>query len=232
LKKKSGPSRDGLSCGIWILIWGGVCALHAGEVRGRVSAERTPAKEPGLVSRTIIQRYAERRPGHDEEHVHTHAQTTAIVYLVGVSDSTQRKARLPVIMDQQHRQFIPHVLPIIAGTTVRFMNSEGLYHNVFSLSRAKSFNLGRYPKGQYREVLFDKPGVVSVYCDIHTQMNAFIIVLPTDNFAVADAEGNFSLANIPAGAYEIRVWQGRGPEQSQKIVIRDHETVEVNFIFP
>lgn len=207
-------------------------ALHSGEIRGRVIAEHAPAEPPSIVSRTIIQRYAERRPSHAERMGHQAAEALAVVYLIGVPDSSNTSSRPPVVMDQHHEQFIPHVLPIRVGATVRFLNSEEVYHNVFSLSRAKSFNLGRYPKGQYREVIFNKPGVVSIYCDIHTHMNAFILVLPTRHFAATDAEGHFHLDGIPAGTYELRAWHARLPEKSQKVVVSETGVAEVNFVLP
>ncbi len=207
--------------------------LWPGEIRGRVIAEHAPANQPSIVSRAIIQRYAERRPSHHAEGMaHAMPEAMVVVYLLSVPNSPGEANRPPMVMDQRHEQFIPHVLPIVAGTTVRFLNSEEVYHNVFSLSRAKSFNLGRYPKGQYREVVFDKPGVVSVYCDIHTHMNAFILVLPNSCFTTVDAEGYYHLKNIPAGEYEMKVWHPRWPEKTKKVVVGENGVTEVNFVLP
>jgi len=216
---------------ILILVMGIHQALWSGEIRGRVVVARAPANQSTIMSRTIIQRYAERRPSHAEDMSHSRVQTPAIVYLTGVPNSPDAN-RPPMVMDQRHEQFIPHVLPIVVGTTVRFRNSEEVYHNVFSLSRAKTFNLGRYPKGQYRDVVFDKPGAVSVYCDIHTHMNAFILVLPNSCFAAIDAEGYYQLRNIPAGEYEIKIWHPNWPEKTQKIVVDENGVTEVNFVLP
>jgi len=207
-------------------------ALWSGEIRGRVKAERIPASQTSIVSRAIIQRYAERRSHHAGEMNHAATEAGAIIYLAGVRHSPNEANRAPVVMDQRHEQFIPHVLPITVGTTVRFLNSEEVYHNVFSLSRAKTFNLGRYPKGQYREVIFNKPGPVSVYCDIHTNMNAFILVLPNNCFAAVDDEGNYQLKDIPAGEYEIKVWHPRWPEKTRKVVVEENGVTELNFVLP
>jgi len=206
--------------------------LWSGEIRGRIVAARAPANQPSIVSRAIIQRYAERRPSHAETMTHSAAESMTIVYLIGVPNSPNEANRPPVVMDQRHEQFIPHVLPIVVGTTVRFRNSEEVYHNVFSLSRAKTFNLGRYPKGQYRDVVFNRPGAVSVYCDIHTHMNAFLLVLPNPYFAAVNAEGYYQLKNIPAGEYEIKVWHPRWPEKTQKVVVGENGVTEVNFVLP
>ena len=216
----------------WVILLEWIHALYAGDIRGRVVAEPSPANDAAIISRTIIQRYAARKSGYGHETSHEHSEMTAVVYLLGVPDTLASSERSIAVMDQQNEQFIPHVLPITVGTTVRFLNSEEIYHNVFSLSRTKTFDLGRYPKGKYREVLFDKPGVVSVYCDIHTHMNAFILVLPTSYFTTTDAEGNFRLNGIPAGTYELRAWHGRWSEKSQKVVVRENGVTEVNFVFP
>jgi len=217
---------------ILLLVMGMHQTLWSGEIRGRVVVARAPAHQSTIMSRTIIQRYAERRPSHHaEDMIHATTGAMAVVYLLGVPNSPDAN-RLPMVMDQHHEQFIPHVLPIVAGTTVRFRNSEEVYHNVFSLSRAKTFNLGRYPKGQYRDVVFDRLGVVSVYCDIHTHMNAFILVLPNNCFAAIDAEGYYQLKNIPAGEYEIKIWHPNWPEKTQKIVVDENGVSEMNFFLP
>ena len=95
--------------------------------------------------------------------------------------------------------FVPHVLPIVAGTTVDFPNNDHTYHNVFSLSKTKTFDLGRYAVGRSKSVRFDRPGIVRVFCDIHSHMSAFIIVFAHRYFALADIDGAYRLENVPPG---------------------------------
>ena len=114
----------------------------------------------------------------------------------------QRRAQ----MDQRNEQFVPHVLAIVAGTWVDFPNDDRTYHNVFSLSKTKDFNLGRYAVGHSKAVRFERPGIVRVFCDIHSHMSAFILVFAHRYFAVTDDEGRYRLAAVPPGTYTVAVW--------------------------
>ena len=104
------------------------------------------------------------------------------------------------------RAFVPHVLAIVAGTWVDFPNSDATYHNVFSLSKAQRFNLGRYAAGRSKAVRFERPGIVRVFCDIHSHMSAFILVFAHRYFAVTDDEGRYRLDGVPPGTYTVAVW--------------------------
>ena len=106
-------------------------------------------------------------------------------------------------MDQRNETFVPHVLAITTGTTVDFPNSDRIYHNVFSLSKTKSFDLGRYAVGRSQSIRFDRPGIVRVFCDIHSHMNAFILVFNHPFFALTDAEGRYRIDNVPPGTYNV-----------------------------
>jgi hypothetical protein len=109
-------------------------------------------------------------------------------------------------MDQRNERFEPHVLAIVAGTWVDFPNDDRTYHNVFSLSKTKEFNLGRYAVGRSKAVRFERPGVVRVFCDIHSHMTAFILVFAHRYFAVTDEEGKYRLDGVPPGTYTLIVW--------------------------
>jgi plastocyanin len=109
-------------------------------------------------------------------------------------------------MNQREERFVPHVLPIVAGTWVDFPNGDATYHNVFSLSKTKDFNLGRYAAGHSKAVRFERPGIVRVFCEIHSHMSAFILVFAHRYFAVTDDDGRYRLDEVPPGTYTVAVW--------------------------
>jgi hypothetical protein len=110
---------------------------------------------------------------------------------------------------QRGERFVPHVLSIRAGTTVQFPNDDPLFHNVFSLSRLKSFDLGRYPKGSSRPVTFSSAGIVPVFCHIHADMSGYIVVFDHPFFVTPDSAGRFALEGVPAGDYQLVAWHER-----------------------
>lgn len=109
-------------------------------------------------------------------------------------------------LDQRQETFVPHLLAITVGTVVDFPNSDRTYHNVFSLSKARRFDLGRYATGRSKSVRFDRPGIVRVFCDIHSHMNAFILVFSHRYFSVTDADGRYEIDNVPPGSYTLVAW--------------------------
>src|SRR3954469_25321213 len=133
-------------------------------------------------------------------------------------------------MDQRNETFVPHVLPIVAGTTVDFPNNDQTYHNVFSLSKTKTFDLGRYAVGRSKSVRFDRPGIVRVFCDIHSHMSAFILVFAHRYFALSERDGPHRLENVPPGTCTVVAWNESAPLESRRVVVPDAGgEVEVNF---
>jgi len=120
-------------------------------------------------------------------------------------------------MDQDGETFVPYVLPISVGTTVDFPNSDPVYHNVFSLSKTRRFDLGRYAAGQSKSVRFDRPGIVRVFCDIHSHMSAYILVFAHSFFAATDSRGDYRIDDVPPGRYTLVVWTD-GDERSRREV--------------
>lgn len=135
------------------------------------------------------------------------------------------------VMDQRDIMFSPRVLPILAGTIVDFPNSDNLFHNVFSYSQTKDFDLGRYPTGESRSVLFERSGIVRVYCDIHAHMNATILVLDNPYFAAPDDEGHYSIKNLPEGLYTLKLWFGRDTVETRPVTIKSGETTTINLTY-
>jgi hypothetical protein len=139
-----------------------------------------------------------------------------------------RKAELR----QRHETFLPHVVAITRGSSVDFPNDDPIFHNVFSLSGAASFNLGRYPQGQSKAWKFTKAGIVKVFCDIHSHMSATIMVLDHPYFIVPDLDGSFNLANIPTGQYTIVGWHERVGERTEIVRVERGRPATVNLSLP
>jgi plastocyanin len=133
-------------------------------------------------------------------------------------------------MDQRNETFIPTVLAITSGTVVDFPNNDRTYHNVFSLSKPKRFDLGRYAQGRSKSVRFDRPGIVRVFCDIHSHMSAFILVFSHRYFATTDNEGRYRINNIPSGTYSVVAWHDGADRETRTVTIPDGGSVELDFV--
>ena len=133
------------------------------------------------------------------------------------------------VLDQRNETFVPHLLAITTGTTVDFPNSDRIYHNVFSLSKTKTFDLGRYAAGRSQSVRFDRPGIVRVFCDIHSHMNAFILVFNHRFFSVTDADGHYRIENIPPGTYNAIAWNEGLASEPRSATVPDGGSAELDF---
>ncbi len=139
-------------------------------------------------------------------------------------------AKIPSL-DQRNLQFHPQVLPVMVGTKVEFPNRDNLFHNVFSYSQAKEFDLGRYPKDDSRSVTFDRPGVVRVYCDIHSHMSATILVLKHPYFTSPDDSGVYVLSRVPPGKYRVVLWYDRDSVERKNVEVRGGEDLQLDFTY-
>ena len=133
-------------------------------------------------------------------------------------------------MDQRNETFVPHVLAVLAGTVVDFPNSDTTFHNVFSLSKTKRFDLGRYAVGRSKSVRFDRPGVVRVFCDIHSHMNAFILVFSHRFFDLTEPDGRFHLENVPAGSYTVVGWYEGDARASRAVTVTPGGVVDLELV--
>jgi len=139
----------------------------------------------------------------------------------------------PAELNQKQMQFIPHVLPVLAGTTVRFLNDDPTPHNVFSPDNEK-YNLGTWPQGQSKEYTFSKctklPCVYTQLCRVHPEMEGFVIVLQNPFFAVTSKDGHYTIQNVPPGTYTVAVWHEKGKAQPKPVTVDASKPATVDFV--
>ncbi len=143
------------------------------------------------------------------------------VYIDAIPGKTFPPPAKPVIMDQKNLKFVPHVLVILKGTTVNFLNSDPVGHNVFWPSiggnRKLAHNLGTWPQGQEKSFTFNDPGVAPLLCNVHPEMSGYIVVAATPYFAVTNKDGDYEIKDVPAGHYTLTTWSEEGKPVTQAV---------------
>ena len=132
------------------------------------------------------------------------------------------------LLDQKNLVFHPRVLPILKGTTVNFLNSDDVQHNVFAPGKVEKFNLGTWGKNGKKERTFNEPGEIVILCNVHSEMVAYVIILENPFFFKTDEEGHFKIENIPPGDYQLKIWHEKMKLAPQKITVVGGETTEIN----
>lgn len=211
-------------------------------------AQVSPPETTGTVTGTVmlsstltarrprVRLYADLGPGGAPRASGTapHDMANVVVYL----DSTEWRppgavpSRRPPAIVQRNETFLPHVLTVLVGSRVEFPNDDPFFHNVFSLSQAKTFDLGRYPQGQSKTVLFDRPGIVQVFCHIHADMSAVVLVRGNPFFATPDSTGQFTLTGIPPGTYRLVGWHERARPVQQTVRVVAGHVARADFNIP
>ncbi|MCK5204391.1 MAG: hypothetical protein KAR15_10985 [Desulfobacterales bacterium] len=164
-----------------------------------------------------------------------------LVYLSRAPAASGEMSKAKIVMDQRNLEFVPHVLPILVGSTVQFPNNDEVNHNVFSMSRTKKFNFGSYKPGKNHSVVFDKPGIVELRCDVHAEMAAYILVMKNPYFAVTDKQGRFEIPDsstlkqtgltgvkdLAPGKYLIKTWHEKLKTPKQAVVVPENGDVTI-----
>jgi plastocyanin len=197
---------------------------QVGGIRGRLTVPR-PARP------------AERRPevadpgAGGPRDVPDHRQ--GVVYLETAPRSAfDERSPTRVIMDQRNERFVPNLLAVMVGTIVDFPNNDRTYHNVFSLSRAKRFDLGRYAAGRSKAVTMDRPGIVRVFCDIHSHMSAYVLVFAHPYFDVASVDGRYEIGNLPPSTYAVVGWYEGQARVTRTIAVAAGTWTDLDMVVP
>ena len=201
----------------------GPAAQQPGLVAGRVTIGiPITARRPTAVYPTRTVPSPALAPESERRHV--------VVYLQDARP--QPVSPVQVAIRQEDESFIPRVVAVTVGSEVEFPNDDPIYHNVFSLSRVKTFNLGRYPRGDTRRVRFDRPGMVKVFCEIHSHMRATVMVFDHPWFAVPDEDGRYELPAVPPGDRQITAWHERLGDTTRRVRVEAGRAAGADFVLP
>jgi plastocyanin len=144
-----------------------------------------------------------------------------VVYIDTIAGKTFAPPKEHAVMDQKSLTFIPHVLAVLKGTTVDFLNSDTVLHNVYWPSingnRKLAHNMGTWPQGQRKSFTFEQTGIVPLLCNVHPEMSGYIIVVPTPYFAITNAKGEFTIKDVPPGKYTLKTWSEQGKPVEQAV---------------
>lgn len=154
-----------------------------------------------------------------------------VIYFDGIPASVDLAA-MKASIAQKDEQFVPHLVAVTAGSSVSFPNDDPFFHNVFSLSRGSSFNLGRYPSGTTRSRTFARPGIVKVFCELHSHMSAVVRVFDHPWFTVPDDAGTFEIRDVPAGKHTVVAWHERIGERRDTVTIHRGQATDITFTLP
>jgi hypothetical protein len=212
-----------------------VCAtqmLSAGDITGTVRAEPKAGTELSPIAARAA--YSSRKFKFVER-VDYAAMRDFVVGIEGAVGTNAAPTNVVVVttsrVAQQGAVFTPHILPVMVGTKVEWPNHDDIFHNVFSDSEPARFDLDLYKENPpNKNVIFDKPGKVDVYCSIHANMHCVVLVMENPYFAMTDADGHYTITNVPPGTYKLKAWHERLPADEQLIVVPTNGAVQADFV--
>lgn len=202
-----------------------VPGVTAGTLMGRVNMSGAGTRD---VQESSLSPYPAQLGSLGRAHANPRTVTTpmdVVIYIEGPATwVTERKIRERPKLQQIRQSFQPRVLGIPVGSAVDFPNADMIFHNVFSYSKAKRFDLGYYGRGKSRSVNFDRPGLVKVFCDIHSNMAAYIYVVETPFVTQPDESGEYEISDIPDGQYVLKTWHPTRGSQTHRVLITGEVT--------
>jgi plastocyanin len=220
--------------GIVVMAFVMAVAARAESIQGTVVIKKKLTKRRVTAAVPMYERGPSVELGADqEEDPMAFERSRVAIYLEGRFPPQPETAKVAVPkMGQTNRRFSPETLVIAAGSRVSFPNLDPIFHNVFSLSGAKTFDLGNFPKGDSRTVAFPEPGIVYVNCHLHPNMTATIVVAPNKWNTRADCDGRFELEDVPPGKYTIVAWHKAAGFFRQTVVVEAGRNEQVEFLIP
>ena len=224
------PAADLKDVRIRVLAWSAAALLlapaaWAGVVDGRVAL--TPA-DLGFRGGVKPNAYVGQLSGH-VGHAGSVVESDSafgVAYIASLPHDASRTLGA-ALLDQSGQRFVPRILAVVVGQQVEFRNSDNIFHNVFSYSPPKRFDLGRYPRGKSKTLTFQKSGLVQIFCDIHSNMRADVVVVPNRHFAYVNREGAFRLTGIPAGSHKLSVWLPLRGERTLDVTVPENGNAAV-----
>ena len=216
--------------GLLTLALASALSLRANDISGTITIQHKLTKPRVTPTGDLYERGVAVPLGTDREQQDplAYERSHVVIYIEG--DYATRGVTAD--LNQLDRRFTPDLVVVPVNSTISFPNLDPIFHNVFSLSKVKSFDLGNYPKDHTRTVTFNKPGIVFVGCHLHANMSAVIVVTPNKWGAMADPEGHFSLRDVPPGTYTVVAWHKTAGFFRKKIeVTADHKTT-IDFAIP
>lgn len=210
----------------------GASLLAGADIRGVIRIERKLTRHNVTVSAGMYQRGVAVELGTDADNDPLAFERSHVAVYIENAPSSPPAEGVKASMEQRDRRFVPDLVVIPAGSTVSFPNFDPIFHNVFSLSKAKNFDLGNYPNRQTRMVTFPAPGMVAVYCHLHSNMAATIVVAPNRWAARADGSGAFTLQDVPPGTYTVVAWHKAAGTFRKTVTIGGDKDAEVSFTLP
>ncbi|HEX9784059.1 MAG TPA: carboxypeptidase regulatory-like domain-containing protein [Opitutaceae bacterium] len=217
------PLLASVITGVFSTVWPASAGIVSGTIRAQGRPEVESADAGGA-------NYASRRYKFIER-VNYNELDGFVIYLDQPMPEPARTQRPRARMVQRDGTFVPHVLPVAVGTAVEFPNEDAIFHNVFSMTESNPFDLGLFKRGEAaRQIVFERPGRVDLFCSIHTKMNSIVLVVPNAWFTVADARGRWRLPELPAGTYRVRAWHERMPGKVVEVIVPPEGEVRVDFV--
>lgn len=204
------------------------CVLTASDIQSTITIKHRLTKKRVTLTANLYERgVAVPLPRQSQDDL-AYERSHVVLFLEDSLPSTPRTG----VMQQENRQFVPNLLALPVGSTVSFPNLDPIFHNVFSLSGAKSFDLGNYPKGQTRSVTFTAPGLILVNCRLHANMTASILITPSSYASISDPDGKVILHDVPPGTHTVVAWHKAAGYFRRTVVVEPGKTATVDFFIP